>query len=134
MRRAWPWGLLVAACSSNLTPFAAGDATVDAFVFTGDAAGEGSVDAGADAMADVPFVCGASVCDPATQYCIHYLPEGGLSPEGGGNVADQCLPLAPKCSGMATCDCVEAMAPCEAGVELEGCIEGVGVELTCPPE
>src|SRR5580704_14259968 len=107
MRRVLACGLLVAACASNPTPFAPADATVEAFAFTGDAAGESSVDAGPDATADVPFVCGASVCDPTTQYCIHYLPEGGLSPEGGQNLGDQCLPLAPSCRGMVTCDCIE---------------------------
>jgi hypothetical protein len=116
------------------------EAGADAYVYVPPEGGlDGSVDVtvgpqdtGPVMFLDVPFVCAGAMCSPTTHYCFHVLPEGGLTPEAG-DVSDQCLPIPAACASSPTCSCLETVAPCEAGVEGEGCIEGAGVEVSCPP-
>jgi hypothetical protein len=93
----------------------------------------GPLDVGPVTFLDVPFLCAGAMCSPSTHYCLHVLPDGGLTPDAG-DLSDRCLPIPAACAGNATCSCLESVAPCEgeAGVEGEGCIEGAGVEVTCP--
>ncbi len=129
--------MLLAACTSSpTTPFTAVvEAGVDGFVYVPvvDASADVVTDADAAGVTflDVPFVCGGTMCAPATHYCLHVLPEGGLTPEAG-DPSDMCLPIPTACLATPSCACVENLAACEAGVEGEGCIEGAGVEITCP--
>jgi hypothetical protein len=88
-------------------------------------------DSGPFVFLDVPFICGGKPCLPSTHYCLHVLPEGGLTPEAG-DISDQCLPIPAVCASTLTCQCLETVAPCDAGVEGEGCVEGAGLEVSCP--
>jgi hypothetical protein len=129
-----------------------GDATKDTYVplVVGDAVGDaaehqeggaGSVDGGEVSpfggsdgsfhFSDAPFFCGGVSCDPISHYCLHILPEGGLTPEAG-DLSDMCLRLPAVCGGRPSCACVVGAAPCDAGVEGEGCVEGAGVDVSCP--
>jgi hypothetical protein len=136
MRTLAPGALVLLGCTSSpVTPVPA-DAMVDAFVLTGDTGGGPAGDVYSPfadvSFADAPFVCGAAMCSPGSQYCLHVAPEGGLTPDSAQDLSDRCVAVPASCAGMPTCACLEPVAPCEAGVEGEGCIEAAGVEITCP--
>ena len=90
-----------------------------------------SQDTGPFTFLDVPFICAGALCSPDTHYCLHRLPEGGLTPEAG-DLADTCVPIPAACLASPTCSCLESVAPCDSGVEGEGCVQGAGVEVSCP--
>jgi len=132
--------LLLGGCTSSpVTPFDVGDASVDGRADAREAAappedGSSASDSSADSafsFFDVPFVCGTSICTPGTQYCLHTLPEGGLTPEGGSATAE-CVSIPAACSANPTCACVETAAPCAGGGEGQGCVEAAGVDVSCP--
>jgi hypothetical protein len=123
-------GLALSGCTSSPTGFLPRDGSSDS-TSVRDASDASASDA-PDVAVDAPFFCGSQVCAPSGQYCVHLLGEGGVLADGAPNEVDQCLPIPEGCGANPTCVCIEANAPCEAGVEGEGCVQSSGVEVTCP--
>jgi hypothetical protein len=99
-----------------------------------DASEESSLDAAPDAALEAeagpPLACGMAVCDASTQYCLHYVPEGGLEPDAGDTL-DKCTPIPASCMATPTCACIQPLAPC--GSAFAGCVESPGsaIDVTC---
>jgi hypothetical protein len=124
--------LASAACTSARPGFAldasvTGDASADVAAEPSEAA---LADAAPEAEAGPPLPCGLTMCDAATQYCLHYVPEGGLEPDGG-DTRDTCTPVPASCLTTPTCSCIQPLAPC--GSAFAGCVEAPGsaVDVTC---